>query len=352
MFSKIFDIYLPTLLFIIIGLFSIYYGVTTKRIDPQIDLCQLRGQLDYFYYVHRKGLSKDVVYKLKEYENEFNDFFTTEGEIKEYFKVKPLYLKFYISKTDTICLNTKAKIKIYGLIVNNSEISSAEMSVAQDDLILFFMIPFGIGVIISSYFVYKKCRNDYYLYKNVNSNSRENIKREPKIKLPKREKQNDKIIIINNCTFESIEHTIQDFTDCYIDNKIRPISKLHKSINNIYVLTFPFDIDFEIFCYLINALFCYQNSEKHDDDILAWTTLKKSDQWITKNLYNKKIMIFVDNNDIKDDNISFVTETGNTYKIGFSEDDGLLYVKSKLKVYKKHNIFYTDLNRYYSIIIK
>ncbi len=215
----------------------------------------------------------------------------------------------------------------------------------MNDLIV-FVITFAIAIALVHLI------NRIYL---IRAKKRMHLPKNIDIPLPKDEKPNDKIISIKNLPFDEVKTAVQDFTNQYQDKetiKYRPISKLYQTPDNQTFITFPFDIDFEIYCYLVNALVYFKENKKHHDDIFAWVTLKSSYEWITDNLNNQRIMIFIDKKDTQYDNVNFVTETGETYKIGFSADEGLINIKTKLIAFEKPKQEEKDILKYYSIIIK
>ncbi|MBI5540200.1 MAG: hypothetical protein HY951_09100 [Bacteroidia bacterium] len=164
-----------------------------------------------------------------------------------------------------------------------------------------------------------------------------NVEYKAKYVMPKQLKVNDKIIIIENANYSLIRQVVIDFTKTY-DNlqqyKIKPISKIWKINNTKTIITFPCDIDFELFCYYINYL-KYPINIKYSPKITAWTTAKSSDNWLTSDFEDKKVMMFLDPYDMEYDNVMITTEDNYPYKISFAVGKGLSKVKNIIYEYQK-----------------
>ena len=145
------------------------------------------------------------------------------------------------------------------------------------------------------------------------------------IDVKRSQKNNDKIVVIENAPYSLVKQVLTDFTANY-DNPqqqhLKPFSKLHKVTDNKTVVTFPYDIDFEIFCYLVNYL-KYPFEIQYSPKIKAWTTTKSSYNWLNSKLEDKKVMLFIDPNDKEYDNVMLTTEDNVQFKIGFAVGEGL-----------------------------
>ncbi|PSG90909.1 hypothetical protein [Aurantibacter aestuarii] len=175
-----------------------------------------------------------------------------------------------------------------------------------------------------------------------------------KFNIEKELKQNDKRILVENVDYNLIRRAVQDFTKNY-DNPqqshLKPISELHKSDNNQVVITFPYDIDFEIFCYYVNYL-KYPMDLNYKANVTGWTSTKSTDHWLNKDFENQKSMLFIDPNDREYDNVMLTTEDGRTYKIGFAIGEGLQNQNETILKYKPFEYKKSDLEKFESEEIK
>jgi len=168
-----------------------------------------------------------------------------------------------------------------------------------------------------------------------------------KFKVEKKLSENDKLILVENVDFSLIKKAVQDFTK-YYDNpeqiNLKPISKLHKVDKNRIAITFPYDIEFEIFCYYVNYL-KYPRDIKYNPNVTAWTTTKSTDNWLNKKFENNKVMLFLDPNDTEYDNVMMTTEKGKTFKIGFAIGEGLQNHNRTIIKYRNPEFKSSDLEK-------
>jgi hypothetical protein len=149
---------------------------------------------------------------------------------------------------------------------------------------------------------------------------RENQNKTKDIKGSINQKDNDKIIIVKKLALDYLKKAIEQF--CNIYNKQRIIAKPRLTVfENQYLITFPYDIDFENFCYFINYL-KYANElclkPDYKPEIIAWCSTKKGDSWMTDQILNKRVMLFIPESDKDYDNVYLTTEYNLGYKMGFA----------------------------------
>lgn len=125
--------------------------------------------------------------------------------------------------------------------------------------------------------------------------------------------------------------------------------RLTKLTERKFAITFPYDIDFEIFCYFLNYIE-YPMELQWSPDVTAWTTTKSSDTWITEKAANKKAMLFIPTDDTEHDNVYMTTQDNIGYKLGFAmgEEKQLLdtpkkrYVEPSIKISELTNNEFED----------
>ncbi len=128
---------------------------------------------------------------------------------------------------------------------------------------------------------------------------------------------NDKLVIIEDVSENDIKKILQEFCNSYNKETFQAIPRLTKLSNNKFAVTFPYDINFEIYCYFINYVNYPMGFDKHFKTI-GWTTTKQSDIWITEKSVNKNVMLYVSDFDKEYDNVFLTTSDNIGYKLGFA----------------------------------
>jgi hypothetical protein len=118
--------------------------------------------------------------------------------------------------------------------------------------------------------------------------------------------------------------------------------RLTKITEREFAITFPYDIDFEIFCYFVNYLE-YPMELKWSPDVTAWTTTKSSDTWITEKAANKKAMLFIPTDDTEHDNVYMTTQDNIGYKLGFAMGEEKQLLDTPKKRYVEPSIEISEL---------
>ncbi|PWK75431.1 hypothetical protein LX99_03925 [Mucilaginibacter oryzae] len=166
------------------------------------------------------------------------------------------------------------------------------------------------AIIVAIAFVLKACIN-------TTSQSAQNTIRPQDEELPKVQKENDKLILVNNVQQNDIENALTTFCNMYNKDSFVALPRVVTISSNSFVVTFPYDTDFVTFCYVINFL-KYPVDIKWQSKVTAWVTTKASDDWITDKSKNKKVMLFLAEDDNEYDNVFMTTEDNISYKLGFA----------------------------------
>lgn len=160
---------------------------------------------------------------------------------------------------------------------------------------------------------------------------------------PKTEIINDKIIIIENIGEGDIKTILQDFCNMYNKEKYQAIPRLTELSHQSFAITFPYDINFEIFCYFVNYA-NYPMIIKNHFKAKGWATVKSSDTWAIEKIINKNVMLFTSDSDKEYDNV-FLTSSNNIgLKFSFSINEGMKVLNFPEKTYEKPPIMIGDLN--------
>jgi len=131
---------------------------------------------------------------------------------------------------------------------------------------------------------------------------------------------NDKIIIVKNLKLDYLKQAIEQLCNMSNQDRYNALPRL-TILDNQFVITFPYDIEFDQFCYFVNYLkYAHDLSLKPDykPEIKAWCTTKTGFAWMTDEIVNKKVMIYIPDWDKEYDNVYVTTQDDLGYKMGFA----------------------------------
>jgi hypothetical protein len=130
---------------------------------------------------------------------------------------------------------------------------------------------------------------------------------------------NDKMVIVKNLKQNYLEKAIKQFLD--FNKGVKPIKPKITIFNDKLVITFQNEIEFDTLCYFINYLeYAHDLSLKPDykPKIYGWYKTKTGDKWMTKEIVNKEVLIFIPETDDEYDNVYLTTEDNLGFKMGFA----------------------------------
>jgi hypothetical protein len=145
--------------------------------------------------------------------------------------------------------------------------------------------------------------------------------------------KNDKLIIVEDIDQADLQKVLTGFCNMYNKENYQVLPRLTALNGKQFAISFPFDIDFEIYCYLINYL-TYPMEMERIVDVTAWATTKSKDNWITEKITGKKAMLFIPEDDTEHDNVYLTTFDNTGYRIGFGLGDQKLLIDGPKKNYK------------------
>nr|WP_199158684.1 hypothetical protein [Pedobacter sp. ASV2] len=169
--------------------------------------------------------------------------------------------------------------------------------------------------------------------------------------LEKVESKNDKLVLVENISNLEVDSILIGFCNLYNKDSFQARPRLYKLKEDEFAITFPFDIDFEIYCYFINYVH-YPMGFDRSFDVIGWTTTKNGQLWITDKTVNKKVMLFIPPDDTEHDNVFLTTSDNIGYKLGFAigEEKQFLnqpkqhFISSKIEIKDLTNKEYKDFN--------
>lgn len=186
----------------------------------------------------------------------------------------------------------------------------------------------------------------FFLFYNRTSNKLEERKikqKKAKAIKPIVEQKNDKLVVIRG-TQDNVITAITEFTKLYNQEKYQVLPRLYSVSSEVFVITFPYDISFEIFCYFINFM-PYPLGIDKGLVIIGWATTPHKDDFVKEEYKNTKGMFFVPNDDEEGDNVYMTTVNEKGYKICFSLGD-LKTLEYPKKEYKEPQYTIEDLSNY------
>lgn len=185
------------------------------------------------------------------------------------------------------------------------------------------------GIIIAGillYFFWKRIINQKPRPDTNTSRPSENL-------FPRQPKKNDKLIIVEDIDLADLQKVLTGFCNMYNKENYQALPRLTALNGKQFAISFPFDIDFEIYCYLINYL-AYPIEMERIAGVTAWATTKSTHSWIVEKIADKKIILFIPADDTEHDNVYLTTIDNIGYKLDFGMSTPKLLTDGPKKNYK------------------
>lgn len=162
---------------------------------------------------------------------------------------------------------------------------------------------------------------------------------------------NEKLIAVKGPQEAQMKEVLGKFCDMYNKNGPATILRFYEKEDRTFLVTFPNDIDFERFCYLVNYI-KYPMDITYEVEAIGWTTAEKVDAWNTKQIEGKKVMVFIAPDDEQYDNVILTTEDNENYVIGFALGAGLKRAPKVSLNYKSQDVNPTELRNLNGVTVK
>jgi hypothetical protein len=143
---------------------------------------------------------------------------------------------------------------------------------------------------------------------------------------------NDKLIVVKGVSKSDLKQVLTHFCQMYNKEVIEIEPRMRSLLEREFAITLVHDIDFDVFCYLINFI-KYPKKRKSSPEVTAWATTKNGDTWITEKSADKKAMLFISGDDTEQDNVYLTTEDNIGYKLGFSKGEHMQLLDAPKKLY-------------------
>src|SRR5690606_19734756 len=151
---------------------------------------------------------------------------------------------------------------------------------------------------------------------------------------------NNRLIIIEDINEFEVKKIVQEFCNAYNKDTYQVIPRLTKLTGKKFAITFQYDINFEIYCYLINYL-NYPIGFDRSFKAIGWTTTRDTDNWTIEK--NKHVMLYVSDFDTEYDNVLLTTSDNIGYKLGFAMGEEKQLLDKPEKTYQDQPIKFSEI---------
>ena len=200
-----------------------------------------------------------------------------------------------------------------------------------------YLIYGFIVVVAFTLFVWTKLKNRKLQLDTVARRPLENIIQINKV-------ANDKLVIVEYISENHIKRILQDFCTACNEETYTAIPRLTKLSDRKFAIIFPYDVDFETYCYFINYVNYPIGFDRHFKTT-GWATTKSTDAWTTEKSVNKKVMLYVSDFDTEYDNVLLTTSDNIGYKLGFAIGEEKQLLNSPEKKYVPPPVNTSELDR-------
>jgi hypothetical protein len=173
-----------------------------------------------------------------------------------------------------------------------------------------------------------------------------NKHRPGKISIPKLPTINDKIIIVKYLQTDYLIQAIHQYCNLVNQEKYTILPRLFMN-HNLLVITFPYDIEFDKFCFFVNYMgnaHELRNRNDYQPNITAWCTTHSVDNWLSDELINKEIMLFIPEGNSKQDKVFLTTTENNGFIMSFNQSESLITLEKSTMMYQKMPVDVNLLN--------
>jgi len=160
---------------------------------------------------------------------------------------------------------------------------------------------------------------------------------------PKDKIANDKLVLVEGVSENDLSKILQMFCNSYNRKAFQALPRLIQLSDNQFAVTFPYDINFEIYCYFINYVNYPPGFDRHFKTV-GWATTTPSDSWITEKSVNKNVMLYISDFDEEYDNVFLTTSDNVGYKLGFAIEEEMQLLDSPEKSYVRQPVNINELD--------
>ncbi len=104
---------------------------------------------------------------------------------------------------------------------------------------------------------------------------------------------NDRLIAVSNITQEQLQKALTDFCEARNEEAITVVTELVVSQDGRLAVVFPYDIQFSVFCEVLNYLVYPIGIEGLEPIAIGWGTYPAEEEILPKEMFAKPMMMFV-----------------------------------------------------------
>ncbi|NCU05206.1 MAG: hypothetical protein GXC73_14600 [Chitinophagaceae bacterium] len=160
--------------------------------------------------------------------------------------------------------------------------------------------------------------------------------------LPVAHVHNNKLVLVQPASPGEMERIVTGFCNMYNKEQFLALPRVYALSQHQFAITFPFNINFDIFCYFVNYL-NYPIELDRPLSATGWTTTAGSDNLLPAEFTNKEVMIYVCDTDTEADNVYISTSDDACFKISFSFEKKQPPVHPPVKQFKHPSISTKEL---------
>jgi hypothetical protein len=144
--------------------------------------------------------------------------------------------------------------------------------------------------------------------------------------------RNDKLVLVTNTDHAGIKMLLKQFCGMYTKSAFQVVLRLTETGEREFAISFPVDVEFEVFCYLVNYL-QQPTLAITTTQVMGWATTKTGDPWITPLSANKKAMFFILPEETGKDYLFLTTEENTGYKLQLAAGGNEFLLDRAAKLY-------------------
>lgn len=104
---------------------------------------------------------------------------------------------------------------------------------------------------------------------------------------------NDKLIVVSNLTQEQLHQALTDFAEARNEEAITVWPEMVVAQDDRLAVVFPYDIQFSVFCEVLNYLVYPVGMEGTEPVAIGWATYPAGEEILPKEMGDKPMMMFV-----------------------------------------------------------
>ncbi|MFZ4261210.1 hypothetical protein ACFRAE_04160 [Sphingobacterium sp. HJSM2_6] len=150
-------------------------------------------------------------------------------------------------------------------------------------------------------------------------------------------KANDKVILVKGPSFNDLKDACETFCKLFNKQQLLIIINLNKVGSRTYILTFPYDINFKHYCFMINYL-KFSNILGPYNQIKGWLTTDEEGVFMNEYIADKKAMIYLPDYENPSGIVFLTTIDGFTFQLDLGLSKSILQMEDIHEGYQPYQI--------------